>query len=352
MSEMTSYQRCMAAISWQRPDRVPVIPQNSDMAVALSGYDMVECSKDGRKLALAMIECQERFGYDGHMMGPDAAILAEALGCPTEYRPQDPPAVSGPALEKLEDVDKLKPINPYKDGRLPQWLRAIQTLVEKSGEKVFIIGRADQAGFTLAALLRGLEPFLLDIAMGEKLDLVHKLIRFTNECHINLAKAMKEVGAHLTTCGDAFGGPSIVGPDVFRDYVFPYEKEASRIIRKDIGIPYSIHICGKTDAIQEQWVETGADVFEVDHLTDIRQLRRLSLGRTSILGNLNTDMLAAGTPQEVETACRELFDVMLPDSGFILSSGCSMLADSKPENLEAMVEAARRYGAYGNGGVR
>ena len=88
---MTSYERCMAAFTWKTPDRVPVIPQNSDHAIYLAGYDMIEGSKDARKLAHALLEAREKFGYDCIMLGPDAAILAEALGCPTEYRVEDPP---------------------------------------------------------------------------------------------------------------------------------------------------------------------------------------------------------------------------------------------------------------------
>ncbi|MGI9860932.1 uroporphyrinogen decarboxylase family protein [Moorella naiadis] len=343
---MTPLARSMAALRWEQPDRVPVVPQNSTMAVALAGYDMIECSHDGRKLALAMLACREKFGYDGHFMGPDAAILAEALGCPVEYRPDNPPALTGHVLERLEDVDKLKPLDPSKDGRLPQWLKAVETLVAKEGDRVLVIGRADQCGFTLAALLRGMEQFLLDISLGEKPELVHKLIAFCNQCHIELARAMKRAGAHVTTCGDAFGGPDIVGPPIFNEYVLPYEKEATRAIQEEIGLPYSIHICGRTDAIHDQWVETGAAAFEIDHRTDIKRLRSISLGKTALIGNLDTEMLARGTPAEVENACRDLFQVMLPQSGFILSSGCSMLSSTKPENLAAMVAAARRYGVY------
>ena len=51
MSKMTPYERCMAALNWKKPDRVPVIPQNSDHAIHLAGYDMIEASKESKKLA-------------------------------------------------------------------------------------------------------------------------------------------------------------------------------------------------------------------------------------------------------------------------------------------------------------
>jgi Uroporphyrinogen-III decarboxylase len=346
MSDMTSLERCLAALRWKKPDRIPVVPQNSDMAIHLAGFDMIEASKDGRKIALALLESQMKFGYDGHFLGPDAAILAEALGCKIGYRKDDPPAVTGPVLEKLEDIDKLKMVDPYKDGRMPQWLKALEILKERSGDRVLIIGRADQGAFSLACLLRGMDQLMMDIAMGESDELIHKLLNFCNLCHIEFARAIQQAGAHVTTCGDAYGGPSIIGALNYAKYVFPYEKAAAATIQHEIGIPYTIHICGCTNPIADKWPETGAAAFEVDHKTDVSLLRKATLGKNTIIGNLDTDMLTRGTPQDVEKACHVLFDMMMPQSGFLLSSGCSMLANTKAENLSAMVEAARKFGVY------
>ena len=80
---MNCYERCAAAISWEKPDRVPVIPQNSDMAMQHAGYSLVEGSHDGEMLADALIKAQKEYKCDGIMLGPDAAILAEAAGCET-----------------------------------------------------------------------------------------------------------------------------------------------------------------------------------------------------------------------------------------------------------------------------
>ena len=56
---------------------------------------------------LATMYLQKKYKFDGLMLGPDAAILAEAAGCEAAYRETDPPAIVGHALENLDDVDKL-----------------------------------------------------------------------------------------------------------------------------------------------------------------------------------------------------------------------------------------------------
>lgn len=345
-SRMDSYERCKAALDWARPDRVPVIPQNSDMAIHLAGYDMAEASKDPRKLASALVASQERFGYDGIMLGPDAAILAEALGCEVAYRAEDPPAVVGPALSDLADYRKLRVPDATREGRMPVWLEAARLIREKLGRSIFLVCRADQCAFSLAALLLGMENLSILLAEGERVEEIKAFLAFCNECHIAFARAISATGADMTTCGDSYGGPGIIGPANYREYVFPFEKAAAAAIQGEIGLPYSIHICGDTNAIHGLWPETGAACFEVDHKTEVSSLRRATLGRNAILGNLDTNLLCSGSVREVEAACAELIATMKPESGFFLSSGCSMSANSSPELLEAMVESAKRFGGY------
>lgn len=343
---MNCYERCVAAISWEKPDRVPVIPQNSDMAMHQAGYSLVEGSQDGEMLADALIKAQKEYRFDGIILGPDAAILAEAAGCEAAYRVDDPPAIIGHALEDLDDVEKLKIVDIYKDGRMHAWIKATKILKKEYGNRLFIISRADQGAFSLAALLYGMDKLAIELAMNSKPEQVHKLLKYSLDLHVRFAVALKEAGADMVTCGDSYCGPSLIGPKYYKEYSFSYEKSAVSQIENDIGIPYAIHICGNTDAIHDIWPETGATLFEVDHMTDIASLRQVTIGRTTILGNLDTSMLVNGTADEVETACRDLIELMMPDSGFILSSGCSMSGNSSPELLHVMVDSAMKYCVY------
>lgn len=347
MSEkINGYERCLATLQWKKTDRIPVIPQNNDMAIHLSGYGMYECLHNPAKLASAVLEAQEKFGYDGIMLGPDAAILSEALGCETVYREEDPPAVVSHILSELSDVDKLPPINLSKSKRINTWLEASRIVLEKTKGKVFLICRADQGAFSLATLLRGSEQWMLDLAFGEDIPRIMKLLEYCNEAHIQFARMIKAVGAHATTCGDAYCGPGLISPEMYEQFALPFQQKAATQITKEIGIPYSIHICGKTDIIHDLWVQSGATFFEIDHCTNISQLREKTLNKISLFGNLDTSLLCWGTPGDVEQKCRVLFDIMMPSSGFILSSGCSMAGNTKEENVFAMVEAAKRFGKF------
>jgi uroporphyrinogen-III decarboxylase len=51
--------------------------------------------------------------------------------------------------------------------------------------------------------------------------------------------------------------------------------------------------------------------------------------------------LAAGTPSEVEAATRELLRVFEGEPRVIVNAGCAIPEATPPENLRAMIRAAR-----------
>jgi uroporphyrinogen-III decarboxylase len=53
-------------------------------------------------------------------------------------------------------------------------------------------------------------------------------------------------------------------------------------------------------------------------------------------------MLSLGEKEEVETYCRELIAFMGHEGGFILGSGCEVPITAKPENVAALIAAARQ----------
>ena len=54
----------------------------------------------------------------------------------------------------------------------------------------------------------------------------------------------------------------------------------------------------------------------------------------------------SAAPEDVRAACRKAIDDAAEGGGFILSSGCEIPLDAKPENVHAMREAVERYGWY------
>ncbi len=65
-----------------------------------------------------------------------------------------------------------------------------------------------------------------------------------------------------------------------------------------------------------------------------------------IAGNLPASILCTGTPQQVKERCRKLIETCAPGGGYILTGAASM-DKGDPNNLRAMMDAAKEYGVYG-----
>lgn len=347
---MNSLERCLKVINQQVPDRVPVIPQDSHVAARLAGLDHLEYALDAKKRADAVIAQRERFDFDGCIIGGDTVCLAEAVGVNIEYSKEECPRFKSGCLNDYDKVSDLKLPDPKKDGRMPVWVETVQRVASSIGDDFLIVARADQGAFSLASMMRGMEEFMVDLAMAKfDEDLkaqIHTLLKYCNNCQFEFIKALKEAGAHVVTTGDSISGPSVCAPEIYDEYSQPYEKD---MVEKcdELGVPYSIHICGYTDPILESWVKTGMRLMEIDHKTDFAKAREATRGNVTIIGNIDTsDVMFSGTPDMVKVASKEIIDICRPDCGLILSSGCLLSGHTPTENLQALADAASEYGQY------
>lgn len=346
MREMTSLERVLAVMNGKTPDRVPVVPQCFMFSAASIGKHIGEINRNPAKLAEAHMTCQELYGYDGCVMDIDDATMAEACGATAIFRDKDVAVIDEkhPVLESLEEIDNLKLPDPLKDGRCCEWLETTQRLVDQIGNHVFIMGRADPGAFSLLTLLRGAQNFMIDL-LTEDEDVIFHALDWANEAHIRFAKAQLMTGAHSSSMGDSYAGQSLVSPEIYKKFAFPYEKKVVDAL-KDIPGYYSIHICGKADKIIDYMGMTGADILELDWEVDMKNAREILPEKTVLMGNINPgDPLVFGTPEQVEEQAKIIIDGT-KGRGLLLSSGCAMGENTKPENMRAMVEAAKKYGSY------
>ena len=346
MKSMNSLERCMAVLNGETPDRLPIVPQCFMLAVETAGLKISDVNRNGRKMAQAHIISQEKYGYDGCVIDFDDATIAEAVGAKVIYREDEPAIVDEeqPVLKDLRDVYDMPIPDPASSGRLNEWLEATRTLSEAIGDHVFIMGRADQGPFSIACLLRGTTQFMMDLLTEDK-QLIDDVLEYCRKISVVFAKAQKDAGAHVTSIGDAFAGPNLISPDMYRQFaLIPEQKLAKEV--QDYGIPFSIHICGNTNGIIQDMGTTGAKILEVDWMLDIKEARRLVPEDTVLMGNIDpSSPLVIGTPSDVDAAVKRLIEAT-KGKRHIISSGCAMGRNTPPENFKAFIEAAHRYGSY------
>ena len=338
---MNGHQRISSALRGEQPDRVPVMLHHFMLAAREAGVAMNVFRRDPAELARAFIESAEKYDLDGTMIDLDTATLAGALGVPCEFPGDEPAVCRGSLLSTLEEVDELPPPNVGAYERIQVWVEGVRLIKRHFGDEHYVRGNCDQAPFALACLLRGMEGFLLDIADPANDEQVYRLLDYCETACRQFLALMAETGCDMLSNGDSAGGSSVVSPKLHRKFAHPYEKRLAEYSH-ELGLPWGLHVCGKTDPILEDLAATGADLLELDYKTDAARACEAFRGRTAFIGNIDpSGVLALGTPKLVREKTRELCGVFRDSPRFILNAGCAIPAETPEANLRAMVEASR-----------
>ena len=130
-----------------------------------------------------------------------------------------------------------------------------------------------------------------------------------------------------------------VSPRLWNRFVFPYFKAMVEAAVEEGAIPV-LHFDANWDRDLERLLEfpQGKCVLSLDSKTDIFKAKEVLRGHMCIMGDVPPSLFSLGTPEQVTDYCKRLLSEVGPD-GFILSSGCDVPVDAKPENVRAMVES-------------
>lgn len=82
-------------------------------------------------------------------------------------------------------------------------------------------------------------------------------------------------------------------------------------------------------------------------VVDLKKAKEMLGDVMCFWGNVPAQMLVTGTPQQVKDYCKNLIDMFGDTGGLILDGAVDGVPpESKPENVEAMMETALEYGVY------
>lgn len=344
---MTAVERCRTVLAGGLPDRVPVCLLNFMPAAAAAGMSLREYCTDGEAMAEAHIAAWERYGHDMIDLENGVAALASAVGCDVDFEDDtSPPWVTGPAISRIEDVDRLRPIDPATDGMLPEIVKATQRIAERIGDDAFLLAEADQGPFSLATQIVGIEELLVALMEPEKHEHVRRLLEYTTQQVMTYARALIEAGADMTGMGDSIAGPDVCSPRQYRDFAWPYEREIVQTLAVD-DILIGLHICGDATRIIGDMVATRSPLLAIDFKIDRVAAKAAARHATALIGTTDPSaVMTLGTPDDVRAAVRSDLEILADGGGFILSPGCALPYETPEANMSAFVETAKAEGWY------
>jgi MtaA/CmuA family methyltransferase len=335
---MNSRDRILAHLAGQPVDRLPVMPITMMFACDRLGARYRDYCTDYRVLVEAQLRTAAEFGFDYVNTMSDPAREAADCGAPVQYFDQQPVAlIEDRAL--LADKTKLATLkipDPLGGRRMTNAIRALELFQRRLGGEKLVEGWVE-GPMAEGADLRGINTIMLDFF--DDPDFVRDLFAFVIEMELRFAKAQLQAGADLIGIGDA--AASLVGPRIYAEFVWPYEKKLVEGIHA-LGGRARLHICGNTRRLLEGMGRLGCEIVDLDFLSPVGEGRGAMGPNQMLLGNVNpVVVLRNGTPEQVSAAIAECHRQAGPR--FIVAAGCEVPRDTPRDNLRALCAYAHSH---------
>ena len=354
------------------PDRVPVLPAiGHRFLVPITGTRFRDYYADPETMLRTQILAQkwlmenirtDAHGITGAWVGAwtdfQNTFEAGSLGVEIAFPDEDIPWV-GPGWVKDErDLRRLEAMDFVHSGlnaRQIEYRRAMIAAAEKypvrfAGGPVFYPGanpnltHTSDGPFGVAGDLMGNTELFL--ACGERPDFVQELLRIVTDKLIAWLDFCAEEERLEHPVGLAWTDDLAVSLSrrMFEEIVLPSEKR----LRDHFDGWAMLHMCGRSDHL----LEVFRDDLRIHELqgfgyeVDLDRVAEVLGGRVVLLGNVNPMIIHSGTPDDVREATRRVMAKLAPGRGFIVQDGNNIPPGSPIENINAMMEAAERYGRY------
>lgn len=375
----TSRERVMAAIDHCEADRVPIdIAPLYDFYINLKKYLGLEINEEV-KYGLSM----EVIPHPEVLKSLGADISSVKLGSPQKLVTQVLSDGSikdewGVIYKKISQVagsyyEVLKsPLSNASLADLEKYPWPVADLLgrgesaEKAAKRLFedtdlaLLGRASGSIIETPIYLMGFQNWMLRV--GSDPDFACALLDRITEVQMAFDRVLLQATAKYLTIykvsGEDLGmqtGP-LYSYRMFRDYFLPRQKRRWQAIRRLLdelnpGVKIMLHSCGSIRKFIPDLIDAGIQILDPiqPHAVgmDSAELKQEFGSRLAFHGAIDIQqVLPFGTPAEVEQEVKTRIAALGSGGGYILAPAHNVQADVPPQNLVAMCQAARKFGAY------
>jgi uroporphyrinogen decarboxylase len=227
--------------------------------------------------------------------------------------------------------------DPSRAGRMPVLVQAARLLRQELQDRVLVAGCV-LGPMTLACQLLGAERALF--AAADEPEAFGRLLDFAEQVGESFGHAQLEAGAHVCVVFDPSASPAVVPPGFFREFLAPRVGRLCAALRRK-GSPVTwLHIAGPVEPILPLYPGCSVDIANIDYCVDLRRARA-SVPRLCLDGNIRPLAFVDSEPEDIRAACAQVLDGA--GAGFILSSGCEIPLEARPECVQALVDSTKGH---------
>lgn len=226
--------------------------------------------------------------------------------------------------------------------------------LRRVGPERAIIAHITHGAYFNATFLRGMEQFLVDMVLNERL--AESIIeRAAEYLFTSLDRLLEQApdGFDIFYLADDYcmaSGP-LFSPEVFRRLVKPYLRHIADRLHDHEKL-FLLHVCGSVRLLLPEIIDSGVDMIEPVQRRaagmDLRELKR-EFGRDlCFYGSVDLlETLNKGSVQDVKREVRRNMKILGKGGGLIIGPGHTYIQIDAPlENILAMYETAFREGGY------
>ncbi len=373
-----AYERIETAIGLGKPDRVPFVPIIDSFASLNGGITHHEMFFDIDKYDQALARMMRDLGtIDGQSLSyagmgnllmfvfPSPPLLPGTQGLDDDAQWQfvEGSVMSPEEYGRIEELGyirwflpKLKPTHPNLKGATG-WAKTLGPV---------LMDQVKMARSFRAWRKKGFEPIVgnniaftsmewISIALHNYTEFVLDIYRHPEE----VKRARKSVenfwkllthatssanGIRRVFIGGARTSAAAMSPKQFEELALPEWLGLAEYFVKH-GMEVLLHWDSDWTPFFPYLKEfpRGKCMLNLDGASDIFKAKEVLDGHMCIMGDVPATLLKLGEPEEVDAYCERLIREVGKDGGFILSSGCTVPIDAKPENVKAMIQSVHRY---------
>lgn len=341
---MTSRERVLTALTCKIPDRVPRVEFGIDLALARR---LVPPGTIGPKAVGGSAACLEHNLFTIEESKAIARVLhldnvSYTLRAPVYAHRREGadgrPFYGAGMIRSRDELHRLRLPDPEDDAL---YADAAEFVQQKGDYAACFVTRI---GIFPTMLSLGMRTF--SYALYDDLAFVAEVLDAYCDWSAIVARRVSDLGfdVYISTDDMAHKQGPLFSPRVFQELVLP----RYRRVAASISLPWVVHTDGNVLPFVEDFVGLGvAGLHPIEKgAMDIRQVKDRFLSRLCLLGNVDLNILALGTIDEVEREVRDLIRDCAPGGGYIVASGNSLTSYLEPANVVALSEAVLRYGSY------
>ena len=283
----------------------------------------------------ATILPRKLLGVDASIIFSDILTPLESIGMNFEFREGEGPVFLNP-IQTPDDIIQLKPFNRQDVYYVGEIIKGVNKALDREIPTIGFCG----APFTLAAYMiegrtsrdfKKAKTFMYNYpdAFKELLDkLADMLIDYLN--------FQIESGADAVQIFDSWGG--YLSPDDYREFALPPIKKIIRGLKRDYQ-PV-IHFTKGVAGFFDDMITSGADVYSVDWMIDLADVKKKLSGKAAAQGNLDPIVLYA-SEEVIEEKAVSILKKWGKDTGHIFNLGHGLMPDMEVKKVKFLVDVVK-----------